>query len=265
MLDEMFFCLLYSGSSGNSILILYKDILIIVDVGVSFKKFVQVFEKIGFNKKIDVILFFYDYYDYVKCVGVYFRKFNVFIIINYKIWESIKNFFGKVDESYVKLIDIGISFLVGSIGIGIFLIFYDVFDLMGFCFYVKDKKVLICIDVGYVSDSVAVMIDFLDIILFELNYDVEMLMFGLYLYYFKQRIKGDKGYFLNEQAVKMILKLNFVCIKRIYLGYLSEENNYLDVVFLIVSLILKQYGVFESYNFFFEIVNRYSLLFCFLL
>ncbi len=265
MSDEVLFCPLYSGSSGNCILISYKDTSIIVDAGVSFKKIAQALEKIGFNKKIDAILLSHDHSDHVKCAGIYFRKLNVPIITNYKTWESIKRFLGKVDESYVKLIETGTSFSVGSIGIDTFSIPHDASDPMGFCFYVKDKKVSICTDVGHVSDSVARMIDFSDIILLESNHDVEMLMFGPYPYYLKQRIKSDKGHLSNEQAAQMILRLNLARTRRIYLGHLSEENNHPDVALLTVSSILKQHGVFESYNFSLEIANRYSPSLCSLL
>jgi len=265
MSDKLIFCPLYSGSSGNSILISYKDTTIIVDAGVSFKKLVQALEKIGFNKKIDAILLSHDHSDHVKCAGIYFRKLNVPIITNHKTWESIKRFLGKVDESYVKLIETGTSFSVGSIGIDTFSIPHDASDPMGFCFYVKNKKVSICTDVGHVNDSVATMIDFSDIILLESNHDVEMLMFGPYPYHLKQRIKSDKGHLSNEQAAQMILKLNLERTKRIYLGHLSEENNHPDVALMTVKFILKEKGVFDSFDFGLEVAQRYEPSLCSLL
>ena len=265
MSDEVLFCPLYSGSSGNSILISYKDTTIIIDAGVSFKKLAQALEKIGFNKKIDAILLSHDHSDHVKCAGIYFRKMNVPIITNYRTWEAIKNSLGKVDESYVKLIDTGASFSIGSIGIDTFSIPHDASDPMEFCFYAKDRKISICTDVGHVSDSVASKIDFSDIILLESNHDIEMLLFGPYPYYLKQRIKGDKGHLSNEQAAYMILKLNLNRTKRIYLGHLSEENNHPDVALMTVSSILKQHGVFDSYKIFLDVANRYSPSFCSLL
>lgn len=262
MSDEIIFCPLYSGSSGNCILVSYRDTSVIVDAGVSFKKLVQALTKIGFNKKIDAVLLSHDHHDHVKCAGVYFRKLNVPIITNYKTWESIKNSLGRVDERYVKLISTGTSFSIGSIGIDTFSIPHDASDPMGFCFYAKNKKISICTDVGHVNDSVAKMIDLSDIILLESNHDVEMLMSGPYPYYLKQRIKSDKGHLSNEQAAKMILKLQLNKTNKIYLGHLSEENNHPDVALLTVTSMLKQHGVFESYNLSLEIANRYSPSFC---
>jgi len=71
---EIVFCPLYSGSSGNVILISYKDTTILVDAGVSFRKLTCALNKIGFNKQIDAILLSHDHSDHVKCAGVYFRK-----------------------------------------------------------------------------------------------------------------------------------------------------------------------------------------------
>jgi len=52
MSDKLIFCPLYSGSSGNSILISYKDTTIIVDAGVSFKKLARHSKKLGLIKKL---------------------------------------------------------------------------------------------------------------------------------------------------------------------------------------------------------------------
>ncbi|WAM32043.1 MBL fold metallo-hydrolase [Caldicellulosiruptor naganoensis] len=259
---EIIFCPLYSGSSGNVILISYKDTTILVDAGVSFRKLTCALNKIGFNKKIDAILLSHDHSDHVKCAGVYFRKLNVPIITNYRTWEAIKNSIGKVDERNVHLIETGTSFSIGNIGIDTFSIPHDAKDPMGFCFYVGNKKISISTDLGHVNEKVAQKIDFSDIILLEANHDIEMLLTGPYPYYLKQRIKSDIGHLSNEQAAQMILKLNLERTKRIYLGHLSEENNHPDVALMTVKSILKEKGVFESFDFSLDVAQRYQPSLC---
>jgi len=259
---EIIFCPLYSGSSGNVILISYKDTSILVDAGVSFRKLTCALNKISFNKKIDAILLSHDHSDHVKCAGVYFRKLNVPIITNHKTWEAIKKSLGKVDERNVHLIETGTSFSVGSIGIETFSIPHDAKDPMGFCFYLGRKKISISTDLGHVNEKVAQKIDFSDIILLESNHDVGMLLTGPYPYYLKQRIKSDTGHLSNEQAAQMILKLNLEKAKRIYLGHLSEENNHPDVALMTVKSILKEKGVFESFDFSLDVAQRYQPSLC---
>lgn len=259
---EILFCPLYSGSSGNVVLLSYKNTTLLVDAGVSFKKLTDALSKIGFSRKIDAILLSHDHSDHVKCAGVYFRKLNVPIITNYKTWEAVKNSLGKVDEKNVYLIETGTSFSVGSIGIETFSVPHDAKDPMGFCFYMGRKKISISTDLGHVDEKVARKIDSSDIILLESNHDVEMLLSGPYPYYLKQRIKSDIGHLSNEQAAQMILKLNLARTKKIYLGHLSEENNHPDVALMTVKSILKEEGVFESFNFGLEVAQRYQPSLC---
>ncbi|WPX09408.1 MBL fold metallo-hydrolase [Anaerocellum danielii] len=259
---EIVFCPLYSGSSGNVVLVSYKDTTILVDAGVSFRKLTCALNKVGFNKKIDAILLSHDHSDHVKCAGVYFRKLNVPIITNYKTWEAVKNSLGKIDGRNVHLIETGTSFSIGSIGVDTFSIPHDAKDPMGFCFYLGRKKISISTDLGHVNENVAQKIDFSDIILLEANHDIEMLLTGPYPYYLKQRIKSDTGHLSNEQAAQMILKLNLKRTKRIYLGHLSEENNHPDVALMTVKSILKEKGVFESFDFSLDVAQRYQPSLC---
>ncbi|WAM33525.1 MBL fold metallo-hydrolase [Caldicellulosiruptor morganii] len=262
---ELLFCPLYSGSSGNVILFSYRDTTILVDAGVSFKKLTFALDRIGFSRKIDAILLSHDHSDHVKCAGVYFRKLNVPVITNYKTWEAIKKSIGRVDERYVKLIETGTSFSVGSIGIETFSVPHDAADPMGFCFYAGNKKISISTDLGHVQEGIVRKIDFSDIILIESNHDVEMLLTGPYPYYLKQRIKSDTGHLSNEQAAQMILQLDLSRTKRIYLGHMSEENNHPDVALMTVKCILEEKGVFESFDFSLDVAQRYEPSFCSLL
>lgn len=262
MQDEILFCPLYSGSSGNTILISYKETSILIDAGVSFKKVDIALKKIGFNKKIDAILLSHDHSDHTKCCGVYHRKLNIPIYTNFKTWEYIKNFSGKIDQNQVNIIETGSEFSIGSIGIKTFSIPHDAFDPVGFSFFLGDKKVSIATDMGHIHKNVVREIDNSDIILLESNHDVNMLLSGPYPYFLKQRIKGDKGHLSNEQAAQFILDLNLSKVKRIYLGHLSEENNHPSLAMVTVRSILNENGVFDSFNFDMQIADRYEPSLC---
>lgn len=259
---EAIFCPLYSGSSGNTVLLSYKNTTVLIDAGVSFKKVQNALNLIGFNKKIDAIFLSHDHNDHTRCAGVYFRKLNVPLITNYKTWQTIKNSLGEIDESYVKLIETGESFSIGEIGVETFSVPHDASDPMGFCFYIGKKKISISTDMGHVRDDIAKKIDGSEILLLESNHDVEMLLTGPYPYYLKQRIKGDKGHLSNEQAAQVILKLNLEKTKRIYLGHLSKENNHPDLAMLTVKSILDENGVFDVYDIDIQVAQRHEPSLC---
>ena len=66
----------------------------------------------------------------------------------------------------------------------------------------------------------------LDVLLLEANHDVNMLQVGRYPYYLKQRILGNKGHLSNETAGRLLCRLLHDRLQAVFLGHLSQENNY---------------------------------------
>ena len=66
----------------------------------------------------------------------------------------------------------------------------------------------------------------LDVLLLESNHDVHMLEAGRYPYYLKRRILGERGHLSNETAGRLLSRVLHDGIREIYLGHLSQENNY---------------------------------------
>ena len=71
----------------------------------------------------------------------------------------------------------------------------------------------------------------LDAVVIEANYDVRMLLAGMYPYYLKQRILGDNGHLSNESSGQLINQILHNNLKHIVLAHLSKENNYEDLAF----------------------------------
>jgi len=255
-MNELLFCPLYSGSSGNAILISYKNTSVIFDAGVSFRKLSYALNVIDFKGRIDALILSHDHSDHTKCCGVYFRKLNVPIFVNYHTWEAIKNQIGEVDENYVNYINKNQSFTIGDIEINPFKIPHDAKDPLGFFVCAGKFKLSIATDLGYTDKSVIENIDHSDILLLESNHDVDMLLSGPYPYHLKQRIRGERGHLSNEQAAEMLLKLNLNRLKRVYLGHLSKENNHPSLALITVKNILQENGVFDSYKFDMQVAKR---------
>ena len=71
----MIFCSLYSGSSGNSILVGNDSTKVLIDAGMPGKKIDEALAKIDQNpKEIDGIFVTHEHSDHVKGVGVLSRK-----------------------------------------------------------------------------------------------------------------------------------------------------------------------------------------------
>ena len=77
------FCSLFSGSSGNCLLIQTDNTKILVDCGVSFKKINESLKNFNLNfENIDAILITHEHSDHTLALGTITKKFNVPIYIN---------------------------------------------------------------------------------------------------------------------------------------------------------------------------------------
>lgn len=240
----MWFCSLYSGSSGNSLYVGSPTTNILIDAGLSGKKIVNSLNEIGISPKaIDALLVTHEHIDHIRGIGVLSRMFDIPIYANSITWESMKNHIGKIKEHNVKLIDIGESFIIGDIEVKSYDTPHDAAAPVGYCFFNKDRKVSIATDIGHMSDSVLSSIKDSDLVLLESNHDVEMLKFGPYPYILKRRILSDIGHLSNDDAGKAILKLMGSKFMTVVLGHLSQQNNYPELAYRTVLSILEENGI----------------------
>ena len=95
----MIFCSLYSGSSGNSILVGSEKTKILIDAGLSGKKIIDGLQEVGQNpNEIDGIFITHEHSDHIKGAGILSRKFNIPIYANELTWKAMEKSLGKIKE-----------------------------------------------------------------------------------------------------------------------------------------------------------------------
>jgi phosphoribosyl 1,2-cyclic phosphodiesterase len=219
----MWFCSLYSGSSGNSIYVGSKEANILIDAGLSGKKIVSSLGEIGISpQNINALLVTHEHIDHVRGVGVMSRMFNIPVFANNNTWEQMKPLIGNIKEENIRIIDGTKPFTIGDIEIKPYSIPHDAADPFGYCFYSHNRKISIATDIGHISDNVFENIKGSDLLLLESNHDVEMLKFGPYPYPLKRRILSDVGHLSNDDAGKSILRLIGDKFMTVILGHLRE-------------------------------------------
>ena len=108
----MIFCSLYSGSSGNSILVGSEKTKILIDAGLSGKKIIDGLQEVGQNpNEIDGIFITHEHSDHIKGAGILSRKFNIPIYANELTWKAMEKSLGKIKEENRKTLPI-FSFLL---------------------------------------------------------------------------------------------------------------------------------------------------------
>ena len=84
------FCSLYSGSSGNSLLVETENTKILIDAGVSSKKIETALTNLNIDpSSINGILITHEHSDHVQGLGTFSKKFDLPVFVNQKTLDAM--------------------------------------------------------------------------------------------------------------------------------------------------------------------------------
>lgn len=241
----MIFCSLYSGSSGNSILVGSEESRVLIDAGLSGKKILEALDLIQENPKlIKGIFITHEHTDHIKGAGIISRKFDIPIYANELTWEAMEKSLGKINPKNIKIMEKRSLVNIDDLEIQAFNTPHDSISSMGYTVKAEGKSASIVTDIGTFTEEIRQNIVDSEIILIEANHDVEMLKFGPYPYDLKRRVLSERGHLCNEDcgnAIVQIMEDNK--FKNIILGHLSNTNNVPELAHKAVSNILEEEGL----------------------
>lgn len=234
---------LFSGSSGNAILIRSDDTKILIDAGVSGKRTEQALQSVGVQAaELKAILLTHEHSDHIQGAGVLSRKHNIPIYATTMTWQAASKKLGNVRIHNTR--EIGKSdFFVDDLLIEPFDTPHDAADSVGFCVSRGAKKIGVATDLGHFPKSVEHRLHACDLVLLEANHDKKMLASGPYPHHLKQRIKSRHGHLSNDDAAHAAIKLSAAGVSSILLGHLSAENNEARLAFRTVTDALMSEGI----------------------
>jgi len=230
------FCNLYSGSSGNCSLIISDHTKILIDCGVSNKKLVEGLASIGLSiDDISAILVTHEHSDHIKGIPVTCKNSSIPVFANKKTMDALSE---KVPDSCKQFFVTNEKFEIGELKIKSFAIPHDAADPVGFTIEKGKKKISVATDIGHMENSIIDNISGSNFILFESNYEPEMLKASRYPYMLKRRILGPYGHLSNEESGDTLSELATLGVKNVQLGHLSQQNNFPELAY---KTVLEQY------------------------
>ena len=238
------FCSLYSGSSGNSLLVSTENTNILIDAGVSSKKIESALTGLNVDpSQIDGILITHEHTDHIQGLGTFAKKFDLPVYVNQKTLDAMPKQKEKISEKNIKLIKIEEKFEINDLKIKPFAIPHDAANPCGFCIFKDNKKMSIATDIGHITNGILKNLEDSLFVLLESNYDPEVLMYSKYPYPLKNRIKGPIGHLSNQDAGKTISCLLHSGLKQAMLGHLSKESNFPELAYktVVEDLIANNY------------------------
>ena len=226
------FCSLYSGSSGNCLLLETSKTKVLIDAGESAKKITYALSSLDIEpSQIDAILVTHEHSDHVRGLGTFSKKYDIPVYANSKTWDSMPEQSIKINEKNIKSFVIEENFEIGDLKVHPFKIPHDAANPCGFNFTYNNKKISIATDIGHMTSNIIHKLEDSHFILLESNYDPEILKFSSYPYSLKQRIAGPNGHLPNSEAGKTISYLINSGLKEVMLGHLSKENNFPELAY----------------------------------
>lgn len=216
---------LFSGSSGNCILIKSGRASILVDAGLSCRKIAEALQSLGENiRDIDAVVVTHEHSDHTKGLDVIMRNCDIPVYANAGTMQRIEHQFRMPCMKHMKITDAG-DFYVGDINVSPFRTSHDAVSPVGYSFMSGNSKVSVMTDTGRVTQAMIGAVAGSSIVLLESNHDTEMLENGPYPERLKRRILSAKGHLSNDAAA--VVAYSLVCrgTRGIILGHLSEQNN----------------------------------------
>ena len=233
------FCVLGSGSRGNSVFLRVNGYSFLFDCGLSCKQIENRLNEIGvLPSSIDAVFLSHEHSDHVKSVHTFVKRYKVPLITSEKTYKAsglydrgVKDvFFVNSGKTFSKFKGIDVFFMPIS---------HDAADPVGFVVYSDDAKFGLITDIGYPTELVAHELKDCNALVVEANHDPQMLKMGTYPWELKQRIASRKGHLSNGDCAKLVERVVSDKTEYVVLAHLSEENNTPDIALLTVSRIVK--------------------------
>lgn len=242
-------CQLFSGSSGNSILISCKGHSLLVDIGVTAKKCEGALSDIGVSPdSIDGILVTHEHIDHCKGIRVFAQRHKVPVFASEKCLEMMLESNYLNDKIHYEVLESQMDFC--GMEINTFAQSHDSVECLGYRINLPDGRgVSVCTDTGYVTESAKTVIDGSELIFIESNHETSMVETGSYPYHLKKRILGTKGHLSNFACSEYIKELAQSGTTRFVLSHLSRENNMPHIARQTALSALNEIGLKEDIDF----------------
>ena len=235
-----------SGSSGNCYYLFTETDSLLIDVGVGIRTLKKHFHNYGLRfEDVHNILITHDHADHIKTVGCLGEKMNLPIYTTADVHRGIEKSRYVEETLYTsrRIIEKEVPFTIRDFNITAFEVPHDSTDNVGYYIEYGEHKFTFATDVGHITDTVTRYMRMANHLIIEANYDEEMLRFGTYPAFLKERVASPTGHLSNREAAEFLAANYDPKLKDIWLCHLSRDNNHPELAYKTIDIRLFQEGV----------------------
>ena len=243
---KLSFLRLASGSSGNCYYLGTPEFGILIDAGIGIRTIKKVLKDKAIDiSKIVAVLITHDHADHIKTVGCLGEKMNLPIYTTADVHRGIEKSRYVEETLYTsrRIIEKEVPFTIRDFNITAFEVPHDSTDNVGYYIEYGEHKFTFATDVGHITDTVTRYMRMANHLIIEANYDEEMLRFGTYPAFLKERVASPTGHLSNREAAEFLAANYDPKLKDIWLCHLSRDNNHPELAYKTIDIRLFQEGV----------------------
>ncbi len=259
-MDKLRFQSFGSGSSGNCYYIGNAKSGILIDAGIGVRTIRKNLRTIGLDfNKIWGVFVTHDHADHIRAVGSLGEIHHIPIYSTQKVHEGINRNYcvtQKLNGSR-RYIEKSGTLELGDFKISSFPVSHDSSDSVGYSIEYQGKVFTVATDLGYVGEEAAKHLRRANYMVFEANYDEDMLEKGSYPWYLKDRIRANTGHLSNRQTGEFLAENYQEHLKAVFLCHLSKDNNRPDIAYMTVKEHLQQKNVEVGKDIDLVVLERY--------
>lgn len=223
---------LTTGSCGNCYLFYDGETTIVIDCGVTWKKFSTEMEMHGMPiSSLSAMFLTHLHPDHAKGVGVVQRKTGIPVFISSTALRDGKVEMDKqkIERHLVSPFSWGDTIGVGKFDVTPFRTSHDSPGSSGYCIVNGGSKLFLMTDTGIIPEEAWQYAKGADVKFIESNYDEEMLKNGPYPFWLKERVRGIYGHLSNTEAISFAKETSSRG-NQVFFIHISDNNNDTSIV-----------------------------------
>lgn len=260
-MDRLRFQSFASGSSGNCYFIGNASRGILIDAGIGVRTIRRNLKALGLDfHHIWGIFVTHDHADHIRAIGSLGEIHHVPVYTTRKVHEGIDRSYCVTEKLSTsrRFIEKYETVEVGGFVIRSFPVTHDATDSVGYTVEYHGKRFTFATDLGHVCESAASELRLANYMVFEANYDMQMLQSGRYPADLKRRVKSDSGHLSNDQAGEFLAQNYADHLEYVFLCHLSKENNRPEVAYTTVKSHLEKKNIKVGSDLKLIILDRFS-------
>lgn len=222
----MRFAVLGSGSRGNAMLVEQGSTMVMVDCGFSLRETERRLARLGRNAgDLSAVLITHEHADHIHGVNALVRRYGLDVWMTPGTWHA-----GRCSElAQVRLFSSHDRFSIGDIEVMPFPVPHDAREPCQFVFGNGAVKLGLMTDVGGSTPHIEQQLSGMDALVLECNHDPDLLANGSYPPSLKRRVAGLHGHLSNEQAARILSRIDGSRLQHLVAAHLSEKHNLPDL------------------------------------